>query len=116
MPRLYHIASRTDWQEAARQGRYTADSLCSEGFIHCSEAHQVIRVANLRFRGRTDLLLLHIESAQLHADVRYENLEGGEELYPHIYGSLNLDAVVDITAFPSSVGGVFDQHRARLEA
>ena len=55
---IFHIATRDAWDEAARAGSYRADTLETEGFIHCSEAHQVAEVANIRFRGREDLVLL----------------------------------------------------------
>ena len=52
-----------------------------EGFIHCSTADQYTWVANQRFRGRLDLVLLHIDPARLRSEVRYENLEGGTTLF-----------------------------------
>jgi uncharacterized protein (DUF952 family) len=95
---IFHITSEQAWADAKTRGSYTADSLASEGFIHCSGAHQVAWVANQRFRGRSDLVLLHIDPARLEAPVRYENLEGGRELFPHVYGPVPVSAVVDVTA------------------
>ena len=93
---------------AIRDGSYTADTLSSEGFIHCSDPQQVIGVANTRFHGRDDLILLHIAASKLFAEGRYETLEGGKELFPHIYGPINLDAVVRATPFPPRPDGSFD--------
>jgi uncharacterized protein (DUF952 family) len=98
-----------------RAGAYAADSLATEGFIHCSTAAQVVWVANNRFRGRRDFVLLHIDSSRLAAPVRYENLEGGTQLFPHVYGPLDLDAIVDVTPFPPDEAGTFDHHRVALE-
>ena len=105
--RLLHITTAPAWDVAKSRGAYTADSLASEGFIHCSTPSQVVWVANTRFRGRTDLILLHIDPSKLDADVRYENLEGGEWLFPHVYGPIPSSAVVDVTAFRPSADGTF---------
>ena len=59
-------------------GATSRSSLPPEGFIHCSTPEQVIQVANARFRGRTDLLLLTIDTDKVGPEIRYENLEGGE--------------------------------------
>jgi uncharacterized protein (DUF952 family) len=101
---LYHIAEREAWQQAIRAGRYRAASLVHEGFIHCSFRHQVERVAANYYAGRSDLLLLEIDPDALEAEVL---LEGGAELFPHIYGSIQLAAVTRITPFEPSSGGSF---------
>ena len=93
---IFHITSRAAWESALGAGLYDADSLATEGFIHCSTADQYIRVANQRFRGRTDLVLLHIDPARLKAQVRFENLEGGETLFPHVYGAIPIGAVLNV--------------------
>jgi uncharacterized protein (DUF952 family) len=104
---IFHITTVQAWATARAAGAYTADSLATEGFIHCSEADQYIWVANQRFAGRQDLVLLHIEEPRLTAPVRRENLEGGERLFPHIHGALNLDAVVHVALFRPSADGAF---------
>lgn len=107
-PLILHLAAADAWAEAARAGVYEADSLAAEGFIHCSDPDQVVRVANARFRNRRDLMLLQIAVARLEAPLRYENLEGGDERFPHIYGPLPLSAVVRATPFPPDAGGLFE--------
>ena len=104
---IFHITSAATWNTAQASGAYAADSLATEGFIHCSEANQYCWVANQRFRGRQDLVLLHIDETRLQAPVQRENLEGGERLFPHIYGALNLDAVVHVTPFMPAATGEF---------
>ncbi|HLG54750.1 MAG TPA: DUF952 domain-containing protein [Vicinamibacterales bacterium] len=107
MTHLLHITTAAAWARAQEAGAYTADSLDTEGFIHCSERQQVVSVANMRFRGRMDLVLLHIDPSRLDASVRYENLEGGEELFPHVYGPIPVAAVVDVTPFVPLADGNF---------
>ena len=96
---ILHITKKVDWVAAQAQGAYEAASLTKQGFIHCSRPDQVIGVANFLFRGQPGLVLLCIDPDRVEAEIRYENLEGGEKLFPHIYGSLNLDAVVDVVVF-----------------
>jgi uncharacterized protein (DUF952 family) len=67
------------------------------GFIHCSRREQVAKVASTFYRGRSDLLLLEIDPLQVGAEIRYENLEDGGELFPHLYGPLPVRAVVRVT-------------------
>jgi uncharacterized protein (DUF952 family) len=105
---ILHLASASDWAQAQVTGRYETGSLASEGFIHCSAPRQVIAVANARFRDRRDLVLLQIAVSRLEAPLRYENLEGGDELFPHIYGPLNLGAVVTAVEFLPRGDGSFD--------
>ena len=107
MNTIYHIATRNDWVSAQTSGRYAADSLASEGFIHCSTAAQVIATANRIFRGRRDLVLLGIDSARVKPEIRYENLEGGTQFFPHICGALAIDAVIAPHDFPPSADGSF---------
>jgi uncharacterized protein (DUF952 family) len=104
---IFHITSVADWTAAKAAGSYTADSLASEGFIHCSTAEQFIWVANQRFVGRTDLRLLHIDPAKLTADVVYENLEGGTKLFPHVYGPIPLAAVILVSPLTPGPDGRF---------
>jgi len=108
MPRIFHITTGAAWDEARAAGSYTADSLQTEGFIHCSQAEQVAWVANTRFRGRSDLVLLHVDEAAVGAEVRRENLEGGTTLFPHVYGPLPVKAVMDVTPMTPSPDGTFD--------
>ena len=109
---LLHITTEEAWAEAITQGAYRADSLASEGFIHCSTPSQVIWVANNRFRGRTDLILLHIDPSKIEAEIRYENLEGGRELFPHVYGPIPVAAIVEVTPLRPSLDGSFRQQQS----
>lgn len=92
--KIYHIISRPDWEAARERGEYRPESLASAGFIHCSLSGQVVRVTNAFYRDQEDLLLLEIDCNRLQADVRYEDLLGEGMRFPHIYGPLNLGAVI----------------------
>ena len=92
---IYHITSAEEWNLAQSKGEYEPRQFADEGFIHCSYLHQLEAVVNRFFQGQKDLVILEINSAALKCDVIEENLEGGAELYPHIYGKLSLDAIIN---------------------
>jgi uncharacterized protein (DUF952 family) len=100
--RILHITTPEAWAAAQRAGSYAADSLATEGFIHCSEPEQLAWVVERHFRGRAGLVLLHVDTAKLPAEVRYENLEGGTQLFPHVYGPIPCAAVTRVTALTDS--------------
>ena len=107
MTTILHIVRKEAWDQAITAGSYQGDTLASEGFIHCSTPEQIIPVANRFYRGQTGLALLVIDRDRVQAPIRDENLEGGDTLFPHIYGPLNLNAVVDVIDFPPRADGVF---------
>lgn len=109
MSQIYHITTEAAWAEAQTGEDYVASSLDDEGFIHCSTLVQVIPVANAFYRDVEDLLLLCIEVDLLQAEVRWErpappaqHPDGDDtlpgDLFPHIYGTINLEAVVQTVA------------------
>ncbi len=108
---VYHITSAEQITRASAMGEYTPSAFASDGFIHCSYSHQIRQVANVRFLGRVDLVLLEIDRARLFCTVLDENLEGGKDLYPHVYGPLPMSAVVRILEFPCSRDGTFELPR-----
>ena len=109
MGHILHICSLEDWQAAQEAGEYRVDSLTTEGFIHCSRPEQVIDVANRYFSGadggRADLLLVWMDPSKLTAELRWEPSEG--DIYPHLYGPLNLAAVIQVSTFLPDDDGVF---------
>jgi uncharacterized protein (DUF952 family) len=104
---IFHITKREAWESAKASGTYRTEMFPIEGFIHCSTREQVITVADVRFRGQTGLVLLSIDTDKVTPEIRYENLEGGQQLFPHIYGELNVDAVVHVTRFEPRADGCF---------
>ena len=108
MNRIFHITSRAEADRASRAADYVPERFDADGFIHCSYAHQLTRVADFNFRGRPDLVLFEIDRGALTCDVVDENLEGGTELFPHIYGRLPMSAVVRTHDFPCRSDGRFD--------
>jgi uncharacterized protein (DUF952 family) len=93
---IYHVVTAVNWQKALQQGFYEADSLQVEGFIHTSKAAQVHAVLERYYKGQNDLLLLHIDELKLTAPLKYELAPSVNEEFPHIYGRLNIEAVIKV--------------------
>lgn len=109
---IFHILKKHEWQQAIETGSYEPASLKTEGFVHCSTREQTPATANRYFRGQTDLVLLSIDPSRLAAEVRLEppanpRDERAHELFPHVYGPINLDAVRRAVDFPCDSGGSF---------
>jgi uncharacterized protein (DUF952 family) len=102
---IVHLCPRQAWEEAQKQGAYCADSLESEGFIHCSRPEQIIAVANHYYRGLPTVVLLWIDPQKVKPEIHWE--ASGVDIFPHIYGPLNLDAVVGVREFPPDEEGVY---------
>ncbi len=95
---IYHLIDQASWDSARSTQEHRADSLAAEGFIHCSEDQdQLLRVANRLYSGRKDMLALAVDPELLSAPLKREPSRSGE-VYPHIYGPLNTDAVVKVHA------------------
>ena len=101
-----HICQREAWVSALARGVYETDTLKEDGFIHLSYPRQVVSVANYLYRGRRDLLLLCIDPDKVQAGLKVEAL-GTTEPFPHLYGPLNLEAVVRVLEFPPNPDGTF---------
>jgi uncharacterized protein (DUF952 family) len=99
---LLHLAEKPLWEAARRTGTYEMSTrgrtLAEEGFIHCSLPHQLPAVARMLYGAgdAQDLVVLVIDTGRLQVPVRYEAMAPGGEEFPHIYGPLPVDAVVDV--------------------
>lgn len=94
---LFHVAHKKDLDQAAESGMYCCESIEAEGFIHCCKPEQLQGVIERYYSGVKGLLLLHIDSDLLQPELVFENTVGGDELFPHVYGKINMDAVVQIS-------------------
>jgi uncharacterized protein (DUF952 family) len=92
---LFHITTAAAWEEAKASGKYVAPSLATEGFIHLSTAKQWPVTQERLFKGKPNLVLLRIDVNKLQFSVRFEDADG--DSFPHLFGHLNVDAVVGVT-------------------
>lgn len=104
--RIFHIALSKEWNQALQDGSYRTGSLENEGFIHLSTGKQLLRTANKFYVGNRDVVLLVIDPGLLASELRYEPIEDGQ-LFPHVYGELNLDAVIKVLPFNPQADGSF---------
>ncbi len=112
---IYHLTGRAEWEAASSDGECRAESLAQEGFLHCSrDETQLLAVANRLFTGLADMLVLDVDTARLHATVKNEASRSGE-IYPHIYGPLNTDAVVRVRLLTGDTDGKFSAVGVQLD-
>ena len=93
---IYHITTSPEWKTAREKGSYEAVSLKEEGFIHCSQREQIPGVLERFFAGKTGLVKLHIDPQKLKSRLIYEWSPSLAQTFPHIYGPINTDAVINV--------------------
>ena len=93
---IYHVTTKQQWAEALENGQYESDTLTTEGFIHCSTEPQVTGVLERYYQGQRGLLKLKIEKSKVARPLIFELAGSINEVFPHIHGALNLDAVVEV--------------------
>ena len=91
--KIYHIVLPEVWEKFKDEKFYEADSLASEGFIHCSFADQLEAVLQRYYKGAEKVLILTIDTEKLTSKLVKEP-STNNEIYPHIYGQINLDSVI----------------------
>jgi uncharacterized protein (DUF952 family) len=102
---IYKITPEALWREAEANGRFTGAPIdVADGFIHFSTAEQVKETAARHFAGQTGLLLVAISDASLGDRLKYEVSRGGA-LFPHLYGPLDLKAVLWVRSLPLGADG-----------
>jgi uncharacterized protein (DUF952 family) len=92
---IYHVTTLSRWNEFRLVNSFESETLQEEGFIHCAARAQVHGVLERYFAGQKKLLLLHIHTERLKAELKYEVATNGEK-FPHVYGPINRDAVVSV--------------------
>jgi len=102
---IYHITSEKEWEQCEALDFYAPARFDKDGFIHCSAAQQVKRIADTLFRDHQEVWVLYIDDEEEKEFIKYENLEGGEELFPHIYHKLPKKSIINrIKVKNSSMG------------
>lgn len=98
MALIYHITTKAAWEQGLSSGAYASASLKEEGFIHCSEKEQVAYIQQRFFKDQSSLVLLEIDTTQLDSQLIFEWSPSLEQTFPHVYGHINLSAVVGVEA------------------
>ncbi|WP_161973220.1 DUF952 domain-containing protein [Halostella litorea] len=106
MTYIVHVLSRADWETFRDQGEYRPRSIDEEGFVHCSKLGQVGLVADYNHADDDELVLVLLDESRLDAPVRYEtDGEDGKSAFPHVYGPLTMDAVIETVPFEQDETG-----------
>jgi uncharacterized protein (DUF952 family) len=105
---IYKICPASAWRKAERQGVYrgSADD-ARDGFIHFSTAAQVTGTARKHFFGQTGLFLIQVDADALGEALRWEHSRN-DELFPHLYGELDLGAVTRVLDMRPRSDGTHD--------
>ena len=108
MTRLYKIMARVDWERAESEGRMPWTHVDEhDGFIHLSSATQVVETAQRHFTDEVYLVLLAVDPAALvDGTLRWEASRDDED-FPHVYGDVPLEAVVEVHALVGAEAGQF---------
>lgn len=107
---LVHLCTAADWDAARGSREFRPPSLAESGFVHLSAPSQVHLPATRLFAGRTDIVLLCVDTARLGAPLRWEpGVPSDPEsmLFPHLYGPLPVAAVVDVRGYRPLGDGTF---------
>ncbi len=108
MRKIYKICPAPAWREAERQGVYRGSADDSrDGFIHFSTAAQVAETARKHFASQTGLFLVELDADALGEALRWEPSRN-DELFPHLYGELDLGAVIDVFELRTRSDGSHD--------
>lgn len=94
---IYHIAIQTAWAAAQGTGYYAPAAYAREGFIHACKGPQIEGVLQRHFKNAEGLIILHIEERNLIAPHSFVFVEAVNDEFPHIFGTINLEAVVEAT-------------------
>jgi uncharacterized protein (DUF952 family) len=104
--RIFKILPRTDWETACKAQVYAGSAVDrADGFTHFSTAAQAQETARRHFAGQADLVVLEVEGEDLGQDLRWETSRGGD-LFPHLYGVLEVSQVRSVTEAPLGPDGV----------
>ena len=108
---LFHLALPQEWALALAAGQYDRStrgrSLADEGFVHCSYAHQVAATANRYYADLPAVVLLTIDPDRLDSPVVTESSVAGGEEFPHVYGPIPVDAVIEAASWERGIDGGF---------
>lgn len=94
---IYHIARIEEWDKCKLLDYYIPSNFHKDKFIHCSTKVQVERIANTLFKSLPEIYLLAISAEKEEEYLKYENLEGNSEQFPHIYGKLKKSSILEVT-------------------
>ncbi len=103
---IYHIVNPIWWETFLNKNYYESETLTEENFIHLSTLEQVNGTLANYFKGSKRLFLLHIDASKLTSNLVYEDLFDTGIAFPHLYGRLNKDAIIEVQELLADGDGV----------
>jgi uncharacterized protein (DUF952 family) len=106
----YHLVPTPVWDSFSGQDFYQPEAYDQDGFIHLTlGTDPLLAVANLFYTGDTrDLKVLVLDLNRIQSPVKYQD---PGQIYPHIYGLLNIDAVIGELKIDRTASGEFTSIR-----
>jgi uncharacterized protein (DUF952 family) len=101
MTNIFHLTTKSDWERARSQGTHTAPSLKEEGFIHCCLEEQMPEILRLYYQDQSEVIALKIDTSRLESMLVYEWSPSLAQTFPHVYGPINVDSVMEVKAMAS---------------
>lgn len=105
---ILHIIKEEEWNRVKHSNFYHPDSLKKEGFIHCATKEQLMRAVEFVYKEPIKQKVLYIDAEKVKPEIVYEDVHNTGEVFPHIYGALNLDAVNKVVDFSPNEAGAFE--------
>lgn len=102
---ILHCMKKSIWENRKKKEFWGKTNIKTDGFIHCSTVEYFWRVAPNFKKEPDDLVLLCIDETKLSAELRYEDADNCARLYPHVYGLINNDAVLNVLPFLKDKNG-----------
>lgn len=104
---IFHLLPAADAAIAQRTGIYHPASLDRDGFIHFSTASQLLKTASIFYANRGDMVIFCVDESSTDC-VRFEAVsDRADDLFPHYYGELPMDAVLKTVRLPLNASGAF---------
>ena len=105
---LFNIAKKDIWEQSLNNGLYGDFSIKKDGFIHCSEFNQLLHLANNNLKKiNDDLVVLCIDASRLKSEVKWKVNKNSGMAFPHVYGLINTDSVIDVIDLRKNQDGDF---------
>ena len=107
---ILQCMKKTTWEERKDKECWGNRNIDADGFIHCSTVEYFWRVAPAFNNVTEELVLVCIDESKLKSEVRYEDGDNCGRAYPHVYGLINNDAVIDVLPFLRNEDGTYKKN------
>ncbi len=104
---IFHLITPAEWEAAQKQQQYEPASLLAEGFIHFSTLAQLLATANRFYAEHAEMLILAVDEHVLDTKLIFEDLYGHGASFPHLYGPLELEQVMQVHHMTKDESGAF---------